>query len=262
MTPATFEMDKYMPDWTGDLDFGAFVNFPSDDVDQGDMSGLLTDSFDECHGHPLPSFPHGVCTTVTKYCNAALNQDDLYDVVAMPGPGIDQKLPEVPVGSTILNALTDGPGHECSCTACLFVGAIKDWPDHGMACRFPGCNYFTEGHSDHILHERGHFHKAGNATFHCVEQLCPFTSKRWPDLVRHYTVKHCTSPKKFLYPCPVLWCKYSGNNGFARKDKLKSHYKNIHEGRSGPAKASRVLIPATLKPQVLSSGSTMDVQKE
>lgn len=41
MTPATFEMDKYMPDWTDDLDFGAFVNFPSDDVDQGDMSGLV-----------------------------------------------------------------------------------------------------------------------------------------------------------------------------------------------------------------------------
>lgn len=41
MTPATFAMDKYMPDWTDDFDFGAFVNFPPDDVDQGDMSGLV-----------------------------------------------------------------------------------------------------------------------------------------------------------------------------------------------------------------------------
>ena len=221
-----------------------------------DPAGSLTDSYNESHGHPLPSFPRGVCTT------AALNEDDFYYGVAMPRPGMDQKLPEALVGSTIRDGLTDGPGRECSCTACLFVGAIKDWPDHGMSCRFPGCKYFTEGHSDHIWHERGHFLKAGNATYHCVEQLCPFTSKRWPDLVRHYTVKHCTSPKKFRYPCPVLSCKYNGNNGFARKDKLNSHYKNIHQGKSGPGKASRVLKPATLKPQVSSSGSTMDVQKE
>lgn len=40
MTPATFEMDSYMHDWTDDIDFGAFINFPPDDVDQGDIFGL------------------------------------------------------------------------------------------------------------------------------------------------------------------------------------------------------------------------------
>ena len=38
MTSASFEMDNYTPDWTDDIDFRAFLNFPPDDVDQGDMS--------------------------------------------------------------------------------------------------------------------------------------------------------------------------------------------------------------------------------
>ena len=119
-----------------------------------------------------------------------------------------------------------------------------------MSCRFPHCSFFTLGHSDHILHERSHYHTVDADAFRCVEPDCPFSSKRWPDLVRHYTVKHCTNPKKFQYPCPVVWCKYSGSNGFARKDKLKSHYKNVHEGKPGPAKAGRVVKPALLKPRV------------
>ena len=28
-------------DWTEDFDFGAFLDFPPDDVDQGDMFGLV-----------------------------------------------------------------------------------------------------------------------------------------------------------------------------------------------------------------------------
>ena len=208
--------------------------------------------YDESLIQPLPFSHRGICHTVVNYGDNALNEDDRCNRVGLPGSEIGQELSRAsrPVGSTVDNALTEGPSHECSCTACLSVGALKDWPDQGMPCRFPACSYFTEGHSDHILHERGHFQKAGSSTFHCMEQVCPFTSKRWPDLVRHYTVKHCTSPKKFQFPCPVPWCKYNGNNGFARKDKLKSHYKNIHEGKPGPVKAGRVIKPATLKPKV------------
>ena len=39
MTPATFEMDNCMPDWNDDFDFGAFLNLPPDDVDQGAEDG-------------------------------------------------------------------------------------------------------------------------------------------------------------------------------------------------------------------------------
>lgn len=39
MTTATFEMDNYMPDWTDDFDFGAFLNFPPNDDNQGREDG-------------------------------------------------------------------------------------------------------------------------------------------------------------------------------------------------------------------------------
>lgn len=220
--------------------------------------------YDESLLQPHIASPQNVFPAVNNYQDTTLNKNDLCNMVGLSGSGLGQEIPWASgtMGSTIANALTEGSGHECSCIACLSVGALKDWPDHGMSCRFPDCSYFTKGHSDHILHERGHFQQAGFATFRCVEQVCLFTSKRWPDLVRHYTVKHCTSPTKFRYPCPVIWCKYSGNNGFARKDKLKSHYKNVHEGKPGPVKAGRVIKPATLKPQVCSSGSKTGTQKE
>lgn len=32
-------MDDYMPNWTEDFDFGAFLNFPPDDVDQSGEDG-------------------------------------------------------------------------------------------------------------------------------------------------------------------------------------------------------------------------------
>lgn len=39
MTPTTLDMDSYVPIWTDDFDFGAFLNFSPDYVDQGDMFG-------------------------------------------------------------------------------------------------------------------------------------------------------------------------------------------------------------------------------
>lgn len=39
MTFQSIEMGNYMPDWTEDFDFGAFVNFPPDDGDQGGEDG-------------------------------------------------------------------------------------------------------------------------------------------------------------------------------------------------------------------------------
>lgn len=39
MTSEPFERDNYMPDWTDDFDFGAFLNFTPDDVDQGGEDG-------------------------------------------------------------------------------------------------------------------------------------------------------------------------------------------------------------------------------
>ena len=39
MTTTNLDTDSYMPDWTDDFDFGAFLNFSPDDVDQGGEDG-------------------------------------------------------------------------------------------------------------------------------------------------------------------------------------------------------------------------------
>lgn len=39
MTLQTFEIEKYMPDWTVDFDTGAFLDSPPDDVNQGSEHG-------------------------------------------------------------------------------------------------------------------------------------------------------------------------------------------------------------------------------
>ena len=137
---------------------------------------------------------------------------------------------------------------DCTCINCLGIGIGDDrYPVKAKEykCHFPGCLSNT---SYYFHCERGHYGQPKEYT--CLEQNCQVVTRYFGDLKRHYKAKHCTNPNKEQFPCPVVWCKYSGNNGFARKDKLKSHYRNIHEGKPGPAKAGRVLKPATLRPKV------------
>ena len=142
----------------------------------------------------------------------------------------------------------------CTCISCLEIGV--DWfsapyvADKGIKCRFPGCLTILNNlyPTKFYVHERCHYGQSGKYT--CLEQNCEVVTKNFGDLRRHDKAKHCTNPNKEQFSCPVVWCKYSGNNGFPRKDKLKSHYRNIHEGKPGPAKAGRVLKPATLRPKI------------
>ena len=141
--------------------------------------------------------------------------------------------------------------NDCACITCL-----KILPHRGQSlnsgetfkCHFPSCPKTSR--TDLWYHETSHYGKYGKFT--CLEQKCQVSTRLFSDLRRHYKT-HCTSPDKEIFSCPVSWCKYSGNNGFVRKDKLKSHYRNIHEGKPGPLKAGRVIKPATLKPQVSSA---------
>ena len=155
----------------------------------------------------------------------------------------------------------------CTCISCLGIGtklmshAVRHM-GYRKGCRFPGCLFFTRlcDLSELCDHERGHYTRSGKYT--CLEQNCQGATEEYGDLRRHYKTKHCTNPNKEQFPCPVVWCKYSGNNGFARKDKLKSHYRNIHEGKPGPAKAGRVLKPATLRPKVSGLEGSASRQEE
>ena len=92
-------------------------------------------------------------------------------------------------------------------------------------CRVPNCGLKATSRLEACEHEKGHFHE--KMLYYCAYECCSFHTKRWSDLLRHCQAKHCLNPPKF--PCPVVGCKYSGDNGFRRKDKFNDHYRNVHE---------------------------------
>ena len=109
---------------------------------------------------------------------------------------------------------------KCSCLACLNIGVTKNFR---WGSRVPGCSCPWDG--NWIAHERAHYGDEGH--YRCAEEGCRATLKRWHDFTRHYTVHHCKVAER--YPCSVSDCKYAGENGFLRRDKLKSHYRNKHQ---------------------------------
>ena len=146
--------------------------------------------------------------------------------------------------------------NRCACISCLKINRYPYPLAHSdknqqYKCRFPGC-LTSETRGRLCYHEICHY--VTRDKYKCLEQDCRTVTKEFHELKRHYK-KHCTNPNKEMFSCPVSWCKYSGTNGFLRKDKLKSHYRNIHEGKAGPVKAGRVIKPATLKPRVSSVGN-------
>ena len=212
-------------------------------------------------GYPQPEYPTvlktaGSGTIATDDCGEACT------VAPIQEPSVSFA-PDLPNGSS--------SQEDCTCISCLGIGKHlgQAWRFDGrFGCRFPGCpcmyywqvGPFHEHEKSHHEHEKSHYGQTGK--YICLEQTCQVATKNFGDLKRHDKAKHCSNPTKEQFPCPVLWCKYSGNNGFARKDKLKSHYKNIHEGKPGPVKAGRVIKPATLKPQVSGLEGSAGKQKE
>ena len=77
--------------------------------------------------------------------------------------------------------------------------------------------------------------------YRCDSHGCSHKSKRWADLQRHVSSSHCSKPAS--YPCSFPGCQRGGGNGFPRKDKLKSHFENVHRGRGIPPSQPRALAP-------------------
>lgn len=126
------------------------------------------------------------------------------------------------------------PGREpsCKCISCLSLGdgKRKAWL-WSYPCRVPKCSQtFTTNSSKtgetstRVKHEKSHFLHAGK--YKCAEKYCHTVTSKFADLKRHYTSVHCFNRTK--YACSVIGCKHSGQNGFARKDNLKSHFMNVH----------------------------------
>ena len=168
---------------------------------------------------------------------------------------------------------------KCSCMSCACLGTqdsitcTQSKEIEGRAavftfCRFPCCikrleqlawsykalerspEYFQkELRSKLVSHERTHYGQPG--AYPCLEAGCQATAKKFHDLRRHYRGRHCSNVVK--YPCKELGCKYSGDNGFVRKDKLKDHQRNVHGGRTYPAKSFQPLKAKTEEVQEVES---------
>ncbi len=136
----------------------------------------------------------------------------------------------------------------CKCIGCLGIGSRTYSP---LYCRVSDeFKKFCDHSRIVYIYEKKHFYYEGK--YKCDSCGCKSSFKRWDDLVRHFRNTHCLNPERF--PCPEIGCKYSGPNGFVRKDKLKSHYKNVHEGKPRFAQGG---APRSIQPAVGPSTLTL-----
>ena len=143
----------------------------------------------------------------------------------------------------------------CTCAVCLDRTCIKSQHGHPesrlwtFGCRVTGCQWTTKDDPDTgvfnkvylvLCHERSSSHYGKPGDYRCREANCKYITKRLRDLKRHYSSKHCIKPRTLK--CPVLSCRYH-QDGFARKDKLDSHYQKVHGGKSQPGKPNQAIKP-------------------
>ena len=126
-----------------------------------------------------------------------------------------------------------------------------------FSCRIEGCTVSTWRSSKHyghpffdqwtvMRHEESHFREEtrdqnGKLIFSCKDDRCQIRTKRKDDVKRHYATVHCKNPERF--PCHVIGCRFGGENGFTRKDKLTSHMKSTHKSLPLPGKRLQTIKP-------------------
>ena len=147
----------------------------------------------------------------------------------------------------------------CACMVCLGIGVVDENAPHVTPCRVNcGWIFVDRIATDRAEHERTHYRqdlKHTKTPFCCLVEHCRFSSRRWSDLIRHTTARHCKNPSKFV--CSVIGCKYHGEgNGFTRKDKLTEHYRSMHQGQKVPGQAGRAIKPAPASFHAEAQGSS------
>ncbi|KAL8707239.1 MAG: hypothetical protein Q9220_007682 [cf. Caloplaca sp. 1 TL-2023] len=126
----------------------------------------------------------------------------------------------------------------CLCAHCALQ--IFQFPDISLVCEKNYCDVFYPSYLTTALTATAH-HFCNGGLYQCETPGCAHKSKRWGDLKRHISTSHCLNAKKF--PCAYPGCERGGDNGFPRKDKLKSHFESVHRGKGIPSKQSRALAP-------------------
>ena len=156
-------------------------------------------------------------------------------------------------------ASSNNNSKKCACIVCLEIGSLPSKDDHGFRCRLEGCAFVAPHYIPTSLgwHEKRHYKqdfRTSGTPFYCPVESCRFSTKRWTDLYRHTTAKHCNNPGKF--ECSVIGCQYHGEgNGFTRRDKLTDHCRKMHRGEKVPGQVVRTLKPAPASSHAEASGS-------
>ena len=154
-------------------------------------------------------------------------------------------------------------GKVCNCMNCLpfshhlaVRGLERQFPAlEKISCRIEGCSWNLK--IEHrwprwhvylkvMSHEDSHFYQFRldqdqKLIITCKDDRCRIRTKRMDDVRRHYATMHCKNPQRF--PCHVIGCKFGGENGFTRKDKLTSHMKSTHKGLPLPGKRLQAIKP-------------------
>ena len=130
---------------------------------------------------------------------------------------------------------------ECICIRCFSdqLRTTVSWYPNSK-CHVANCgSSHLHGYMRWIEHLHNHFLVSNK--YRCDSPYCGKTFGRWGDLKRHAEGSHCSCPTKF--PCSFPGCERGGDNGFMRKDKLKSHYKIVHQGLAVMPKKPRTIAP-------------------
>ena len=146
----------------------------------------------------------------------------------------------------------------CKIAHCLGCRRYGEYRQSEIHCQYQGCSETCSNYVSYLVHL-----KAAHTDLcaHCLESKCKFSTKRVSDLGRHYAAKHCQAPRRFA--CPSSDCKYSGDNGFTRKDKLISHQRKMHKGEfcAPPRRGPRAIQPAAPRSSTNAASHTLNANE-
>lgn len=185
-----------------------------------------------------------VSVTLTRYAGAAveipkfgLNVQINYN--ALPYIGAKDPSPFAWIYSVL------GIEHPCRYSCCITKAFEHiDYSNILYNCGMPNCTSTRNFCSPLYPRDlKNHWRKLCfvSGLYRCDAPDCTHACKRFADLERHMSTSHCLDPQKF--PCSFPGCERGGENGFPRKDKLKSHFESVHRGVGIPPKQSRPLAP-------------------
>ncbi|MCJ1238311.1 hypothetical protein MMC14_006300 [Varicellaria rhodocarpa] len=203
--------------------------------------------YEDSRSNHAPFF--GASTTVSAYQNVSeARLPSLWnDRFAMPNSPESAALSHESYGGSPDQSSKLEAACDCiNCNHTNYYEARQGLRCHGLfTCPISECGDIYNGGSYFKSHFYEKHLRQEKGKYSCTAPNCKHAFKRPSDLIRHNKVVHCLRAEKF--PCNVIGCKYGGDNGFTRKDKLKSHMKNAHEGKFPVNQPPRAIQPKVQK---------------